>query len=271
MAEYGKIERRIWNSKTFHRLSDDGKTFWMYLLTCPHSNMIGCFILKPGYALEDLQWSKEKYDNALSEVLSVELSNGQGKGLIEHDPEHNLILIKNHFEEGRNPITNTNQEKGAIKILSELPKSPLISILKDHIDALYKDHYKALSKALCNTVTVAVTVTVTEKVDEAEPENDSYAPPSKEEINESSLKKITADLDKITEELYQSKIFKEAPAFKNTMFKKKVNPRTILHTFIRCYLKREFKNKDGAWGYCSQIIKVEEGNYNEREHRKTDI
>ncbi len=267
MAEYGKIERRIWNSETFNRLSDDGKTFWMYLLTCPHSNMIGCFILKPGYALEDLQWDKKRYKNALSEVLSVKLSDGQGIGLIDHDAKHNLILIKNHFEEGRNPITNTNQEKGAIKILSELPKSPLISILKERINALYKDRYKALSKALCNTVAVAVTVT--EKGGEEETENDSYAPPSQEEINESSLKKIQADLDKITEELYQSKIFLEAPAFKNTMLKKKVNPRSILHTFIRCYLKREFK--DDPWAYCTEIIKTEDGNYNERESRKTNL
>lgn len=98
-----------------------------------------------------------------------------------------------------------------------------------------------------------------------------YALPSQEEINEASLKKITTDLDKITEELYQSKIFKEAPAFKNTMLKKKVNPRSILHTFIRCYLKREFKNKDDPWAYCTKIIATENGNYNEREYGKTTI
>jgi len=169
MAEYGKIERRIWNSHTFHSLTDDGKILWMYLLTCPHSNMLGCFVLKPGYALEDLEWEKNRYKKALSELLSIDLSNGQGKGLIDHDPSNHLILIKNHLEEGRNPITNGNQERGAIKILSELPKSPLISILKDLFKALYKEQYKALYQALCNTVavTVAVAVTVTESTAES--------------------------------------------------------------------------------------------------------
>lgn len=98
-----------------------------------------------------------------------------------------------------------------------------------------------------------------------------YNPPSQEEINEASLKKIKDDLEKITEELYQTKIFREAPAFKNTMLKKNINARSILHTFIRCYLKREFKNKDDSWAYCTKIIETENGNYNEREHRKTTI
>jgi len=261
MAEYGRIERRIWNSKTFNQLSDDGKIFWMYLLTCPHGNMLGCFVLKPGYVMEDLNWDSERYKKALSDLLSVQLSNGNGKGLIKYDPEYSLILIKNHFEEGRNPITNINQEKGAVKILGELPKSPLLSILKERIEALYKDRYKALSKALCNTVSVSVSVL----------KEVAFAPPSKEEINESSIIKINADLEEVTKALYESKIFIQAPKFKNTMLKKKINPRAILHTFIRCYLKKTFKNKGDPWAYCTKIIKTEDGNYNEREYGKTTI
>ena len=51
------------------------------------------------------------------------------------------------------------------------------------------------------------------------------------------------------------------------MLKRKINPRTILHTLTRCHVKRKF-DESGPWGYCVEIIKVEDGNYNERDYQK---
>jgi hypothetical protein len=91
--------------------------------------------------------------------------------------------------------------------------------------------------------------------------------PSKEDISESSILKLKGDLDKITKELYDSKIFPKVHTFKNQMLKKGKNERAIIHTLTRCYLKKEFINND-PWAYCTKIISVEDGNYNERDHNK---
>jgi len=65
MGEYSKIQKRIWNSPTFNRLSEDAKFLWFYLLTCPHGNILGLFVLKPGYACADLGWSEERFRKRL--------------------------------------------------------------------------------------------------------------------------------------------------------------------------------------------------------------
>jgi len=91
--------------------------------------------------------------------------------------------------------------------------------------------------------------------------------PSSEEIHESSDKKLTSDLTKICQQLTQEKIFPKAFAFKNKMLKQGNNKRAILHALCRCYMKQEFDER-GAWGYCLQILKIENGNFNERDYHK---
>lgn len=90
--------------------------------------------------------------------------------------------------------------------------------------------------------------------------------PGPETINEAAILKLNTELDKICEELYQSGIFKKAHAFRNKMLKEKKSERAILHTLSRCYLKKKFETT--AWAYCTKIIQVEDGNFNERENLK---
>lgn len=96
---------------------------------------------------------------------------------------------------------------------------------------------------------------------------ETFSLPSKEDISESSILKVKDDLKKITEELYTNKIFPKVHSFVNKMLKQNKNERAIIHTLTRCYLKKEFKNDD-PWAYCAHIIKIENGNFNEREHHK---
>jgi hypothetical protein len=95
-----------------------------------------------------------------------------------------------------------------------------------------------------------------------------FTPPSKEILKEASIRKINAEIETITEKLYQEKIFLKVHAFKNKMLKINQNERAIFHTLSRCYLKRNFE-KGGAWGYCMKIMQVENGNYNESDYNKT--
>lgn len=92
--------------------------------------------------------------------------------------------------------------------------------------------------------------------------------PTKEEINESSLPKIKADIDRVSKELYDRKIFKDVYKFKNKMLKDGMDARALLHTLMRCYMKSSFDER-GPWAYCLKIMKIESGNFREREYRKS--
>ncbi len=72
MTEYSKVQNRIWNSKTFLQLNEDSKFLWLYLLTCPHGNIVGLFVLKPGYAQEDLGWSNP-YGRSRHILVDIEI------------------------------------------------------------------------------------------------------------------------------------------------------------------------------------------------------
>jgi hypothetical protein len=91
--------------------------------------------------------------------------------------------------------------------------------------------------------------------------------PSKEQINESSDIKIIEEIDKVSKELYDKKIFPEVYAFKNKMLKEQKNTRSILHTLVRVYIKGDFK--EGAWAYSLKTIEKESQNYNARDYIKT--
>lgn len=131
MGDYARIERRVWNSPTFKKLSEDAQRLWFYLLTCPHGKILGLFVLKPGYALADLNnstskpWTRQRFDKGLRELLAVPLTGDQGNGLVLHDPETDLILVKHYLYPEYNALQNPNQVKAALDFLEELPVSPL--------------------------------------------------------------------------------------------------------------------------------------------------
>lgn len=165
MTEYSKVARRIWNSKTFSGLNDDAKFLWFYLLTCPHSNMVGLYILKTGYVLEDLNWSPQRFTKSFNELLSIQLTNGC-RGLIKYDEQNKLLLIKNFLE--HNPLKNPNQIIAAIKKIKELPFSPLFQELKLFTEQLNKQSPKQLYTPLVEQLGKPVTVTVTVTGEEEE-------------------------------------------------------------------------------------------------------
>ena len=99
-----------------------------------------------------------------------------------------------------------------------------------------------------------------------------YRVPDLESIEVDSKLKIKEELDKITKFLYDTKIFLKAPMFVNTMRKQEKNDRAVLHTLMRCRLKatrEKFKDDKAVWAYCTKIINVEDGNYNEKDFAKT--
>ena len=132
---YQKIHSQIWHDEKFKFLSEDGQKLFFYVMTCPHGNAVGLFVLPKLYALADLSWSEKRFDKAFTELLS--------KHLIYYDETVSLLLIKNHLK--HNPIENLNQTKSATKAVSELPKSVLHGKI---IELLDKQYHKPLLELL---------------------------------------------------------------------------------------------------------------------------
>ena len=254
---YNRIERGIFNKPRFRSLSDNAKLLMLYLINCPHGNMTGMYVLGVGYAVEDLGWSREKYTKYLTELIDSKH--------ILYDPENRIILDLNQIT--KFPPENPNQVTGAIIKLEELPNTPLFQEFKRLCEGLEAHYHKPLHEWLGKRLLEPLGKQ--EEEEEEEEEEESTEPevfnlPSVEEINHEAYPKVRKDIFKVCENLKD--IFPEAFKFAGQQLKKKMNPRAVLHTLTKCYMKKTFDK--GAWAYCVAIIKVENGNFNERDHKK---
>jgi hypothetical protein len=128
---YQRIEVNTWWDEKFTKLSDDGKFMFLYVLTSPHSNSIGAYVLKKGYIAEDLnpkKWPIKRIDAALAELLKAEL--------IKYDEVVFLIVIIHYMD--HNPIENPNQCKSAIKNYYALPKSFILEDVSNRLETVAK-------------------------------------------------------------------------------------------------------------------------------------
>lgn len=124
MRDYGKISTTIWNSQKFCSLpTDDTRLLYFYLHTCPHVNSVGCFVLRSGYAAEDLQWETERYQEALDSLSKA--------NLVRVDRAERLVKIVNFL--AFDPFTNAKHAKGAIKIALSLPDCQIKLLLLQEI------------------------------------------------------------------------------------------------------------------------------------------
>ena len=113
MRDYGKVFTSFWTSETTRALSEDGRSLALYLLTSPHTNMIGVFRVPNGYVSEDLQWGFER--------VSKGFANLSDKRFASRDESSMWVVIHKHLE--WNPIENPNQAKSALKLLEAVPQS----------------------------------------------------------------------------------------------------------------------------------------------------
>lgn len=201
MTEYSKVQNRIWNSKTFLRLTENSKFLWLYLLTCPHGNIMGLFVLKPGYAQDDLGWSNQRYSKAFKELVNIPLSNGC-KGLIQYDESTKVVWIKNYLE--HNPMINPNQVTSGVKKIKALPYSELFQDVKLFIQSLGKSLYKEIAESLGKPITITVAVTIPETIEEEivqDPES-GHEPVIKIPLKDNSDFNITEEMMKEFQEAY---------------------------------------------------------------------
>ncbi len=133
-SRYIRIATKFWQDEKARRLSDDAKLLYLYVLTSPHSNMAGYYVLPKPYVAYDLQWLPERLDKAFAELLH--------QGVIKYCETSDVVLIPNFFK--YNPIQNKNQAIGAARRVAELPTNTLT---KDFLEVLerfaepFKEHF----------------------------------------------------------------------------------------------------------------------------------
>lgn len=113
MRDYGKVHTSLWSSATLRDLDSDARLLAVYLLTSPHTTMIGAFRLPDAYACEDLCWTPERLRNGY-ETLSH-------AGFIQYDFASKWVWIVKFLQFNR--PENPNQWKAARKLASQIPDS----------------------------------------------------------------------------------------------------------------------------------------------------
>lgn len=111
MRDYGKVHTCFWSSETTRAMSEDGRALALYLLTCSHGTLAGIFRVPDGYICEDMQWSVERVQQTLSELLA--------KGFANRCETTKWVWIIKHLE--WNPPENPNQRKAAVKLWTQVP------------------------------------------------------------------------------------------------------------------------------------------------------
>jgi hypothetical protein len=148
MRAYSQVYTCFWTDTLIQSLTDAAKLLALYLLTGPHTTMLGCFRLPVGYVAEDLKWEKEAALQGL-----VELEN---RGFMKRDALLDWVWIPQFLK--WNPIENPNQAKGIAKLVDQLPPSlvflnPLKTRLLDyskHFEEGFRNRLETLSQPFRN-------------------------------------------------------------------------------------------------------------------------
>ena len=185
---YAMVSSAIWNDEKFKLLSEDERILLLYLITCPHGNMIGLFTLKDGYACEDLGWEPKRYQDSISKLTK--------SSFVSYDKEQKVVLIRKLLK--TDPIEDHKRiVNGAVKQFKMVPdtklKQELLSILEENRgwgnDLLIASlmtlvgpskglHRSKVGRPTSVTVTVPVTVTESVSVtDNGAPAIAGQAPP----------------------------------------------------------------------------------------------
>ena len=151
--KFGAVDSAIWKHPDFKMLSDDGKLLFLYLKTCDHQNMIGCFHLPVLYIQADLKWSEKRVKQTLSELFA--------KGFARVDFACEIVLLPKHLI--KHPLQNEKQGIGAVKLFDEIPKQ--FEFIQEIAESILSTERvpKGLAKGM-ERVRDSVSVSVTETV-----------------------------------------------------------------------------------------------------------
>lgn len=116
MRIYGSVQLSFWENPEIQHLSDQAKLLAIYLITGPHSNMLGCLRLPDGYITEDLKWNNQSVKNAFQKLSDIQF--------LTRDDNSSWVVI-HHFLKW-NPVQNPRQGIGIQKLFESVPSHSLV-------------------------------------------------------------------------------------------------------------------------------------------------
>ena len=145
---YTGIYDSFWTDRKVEDLPDEAKLLFLYLITCPHRNIIGFYRLPKKYIAADLGWSVERVSKVLGTLCEA--------GLIGYDEAVSIVLVRKFLR--HNVIENPNMQKAAVKKINELEDNCLfddfltfIQTLEKPLQRVEETVKKRLHKGLRNT------------------------------------------------------------------------------------------------------------------------
>ena len=148
-SRYIRVATKFWQDEKVRALGDDSKLLYLYVLTSPHSNMAGYYVLPKPYVAYDLNRLPERLDKAFSKLLH--------HGLIKYCKQSDVVLIPNFLK--YNPMQNQNQAKGAARRVAELPSNTLRDDFEVVLEKYAKQFMERFAKWFTNTDTESDTET----------------------------------------------------------------------------------------------------------------
>jgi len=267
---YAQINRKVWNTHRFRSLSKEARELFFYLTTCPHGNMLGIYVLRAGYALDDLQMGTDR------ELFFKPLRELADKHLFRYDPETEIVLDLEQIQ--KHPPENPNQIKAAVKIINSLPATPLFHDLKRMAQGLNKEFVKPLIEQLDERLGESETETGSASESAAEavkaggknfrPAGNSPCGPDEPPVKNAFLKEMEKDFSGVMAKLKNKYDYRQMLEIENWI---KANyrgrhPQALIHT-LNALTRTPGRVRDIS-GYLDKIIAVENQNYHYSDFQK---
>lgn len=150
---FRKIETRLWHDEKVRAMTSDTKLLWLYMLTGPQSNSLGCYVISKATMADDLDWPLPKLERTFSELLA--------KNLIKYDEPTRLLFVINYLKHNAK-FENIATKSAAVRQFYALPKSAVLEAFlecaKTH--TAFSESFANVSLNLRSTVSVSDTVSV---------------------------------------------------------------------------------------------------------------
>lgn len=137
-SRYMKMASKIWRDEKFYDLSPEAKLLYIYILSSPHSNMAGFYVLPELYIMDDLKMDRETVSEGFGELFE--------KGLVNRCSKSSVTLVPNYLK--YNQVANPNQAIGINQRVKELPANALVGKFKEACKAHCSKYYETVTKGL---------------------------------------------------------------------------------------------------------------------------
>ena len=111
MRAFSAIDTRFWIQPELQNLSLEARLIALYVISGPHTTMLGCFRLPKNYIAEDLKIPWEKVDQGFAELTAVDF--------LLFDEKSSWLLVPGFFT--WNPIQNPKHGQGIEKLFAQVP------------------------------------------------------------------------------------------------------------------------------------------------------